>query len=442
MKERTNDVLLQYFERTLSDGLTLQELLQAAADTFAKLLNANAVYFFTEEKIWLRPAESERGICPQPADSSQEANGFSREEKARKGSWPAAPPEPELLEKIRTCMAKRAGRSVCVCKKDAAGMAWRLFWLKADGAVCGAAVCAMPVFPDGEALSGAHRLARYIAPRFANFVKEQKERPLPLFSGNAAAMLSHEFKTPLTVTLSSLQILRRKLKAGTVPENTEKYLDYAELNLYKALRITMNLVEAQEIRRDGRAAEPEYTDLAKMLTKLADDAQPYAEITGAHLFFENRASETCCLMCDVFYLERILLNLLSNALKHAPQNSTIYIVLEQKGDAVLIHVEDEGPGIPDEARGRLFEKFWRGPNERTGTGLGLYLSHRFAEEMGGALRAENRSQGGARFTLCLPLPMDEYADDALGSKPKDYHVDSRDALLQIEFSELLSQKCI
>ena len=226
-----------------------------------------------------------------------------------------------------------------------------------------------------------------------------------------------------------------------MPDSAEKYLDYTELNLYKALRIAINLIEAQYDQPGGGMIKPEYIDLidlAKMLGDFAANAQPYAEVTGARLVFENRVDEPCGLVCDVFYLERILMNLMSNALKHAPQNSTVRMLLEQSGSWLLIHVEDEGDGIPEETRGRLFEKFWRGTNEHTGTGLGLYLSQRFAEGMGGMLRAENRPQGGARFTLCLPLS----AADALGSGRSNRRIDPDDMLLRMEFSELLSQKCI
>lgn len=439
MKKGTNDVLLQYFEQTLSDGLTLQALLQAAADAFAGLLDANAVYFFTKKGTWLPPAEPAKDAWPLP-EPAEGAKRPGRAKKARKGGWPAAPPQPEMTERIRTCMAKKAGRSVCVCEKDAAGMAWWLFWLKTGQAVCGAAVCVVPVSPDQEALSGAHRLAKYVAPRFAALAKEPQGLLPALLSEDVVALLSHEFKTPLTVALSSLQLLRRKLEAEaeTVPESAGKYLNYTEVNLYKALRIAINLIDAQDDRPCSRVAVPEYADPGGILSDLAAGAQPYAEITGARLIFENRVDGACGLVCNVFYLERILLNLISNAFKHAPQNSTVRMVLEQNGSWLLIHVEDEGGGIPKEACGRLFEKYWRGPNERTGTGLGLYLSQRFAEGMGGMLRAENRPEGGARFTLCLPLS----AAHALGSGRSEHRIDSGDTMLRIEFSELLSQKCI
>lgn len=447
MKKRTNDVLVQYFKQTLSEELTLQELLQAAANAFTELLQASAVYFFTEKGTLLPPSEPARGACPHTAEPAKGKRSSGRVQKARPGSWPAAPPEPELFKKIETCLAGKAGRSVCVCKKDAAGRVWRLFWLKAKQAVCGAVVCAMPAAPDAEMLSGAHRLAGCVAPRFAALAKKPGQRPVSALSEDTAAMLSHEFKTPLTGALTSLQLLRRKLKAEAeiLPEGAGQYLDYAELNLYKALRLAINLVEAQYAGSGRRFVRPEYTDLAKMLAELVESTQPYAEITGVRLVFENCVGEGCGLVCDVFYLERILLNLLSNAFRYAPQNSLVRVALQQGEAELLICVEDEGPGISQEMRECLFQKFRHGPGEHTGAGLGLYLSQCFSGEMGGTLHAENRPQGGARFTLCLPRTGENASgpsSETLHGPSAAYHTDSRDTLLRIEFSELLCQKCI
>lgn len=91
-------------------------------------------------------------------------------------------------------------------------------------------------------------------------------------------MLSHEFKTPLTVVLSSLQLLRRRLcrPGKDIADGVEKYLDYAEQNLYKTLRLTANILDAQYADVKNVQTE-EYTDLAAALAETVEGARPYAQ---------------------------------------------------------------------------------------------------------------------------------------------------------------------
>lgn len=131
--------------------------------------------------------------------------------------------------------------------------------------------------------------------------------------------MSHEFKTPLTVVLSSLQLLRRRLcrPGKDIADGVEKYLDYAEQNLYKTLRLAANILDAQYADVKNVQTE-EYTDLAAALAETVEGARPYAQACGVTLRFENRSKGPCGLLCDTQRLDRIVLNLLSNALKHTP----------------------------------------------------------------------------------------------------------------------------
>jgi signal transduction histidine kinase len=109
-------------------------------------------------------------------------------------------------------------------------------------------------------------------------------------------------------------------------------------------------------------------------------------------------------------LEQALENLLANAIQHAPPGSSVRVraapdVLDGR-PAMRCTVEDDGPGIAPEDMERLFDPFFS--RRKGGTGLGLSIVHRVAEAHGGTVTAENRAQGGARFTLFLPLgPSDE-----------------------------------
>jgi two-component system, OmpR family, sensor histidine kinase KdpD len=107
---------------------------------------------------------------------------------------------------------------------------------------------------------------------------------------------------------------------------------------------------------------------------------------------------------DAVLIERVLVNLLENAAKYTPPGTPIEIGATASGDAVELHVDDRGPGLPRGREEAIFRKFERGQKESAtpGVGLGLAISRSIAEAHGGSLRAANREAGGARFTLRLP----------------------------------------
>jgi len=114
------------------------------------------------------------------------------------------------------------------------------------------------------------------------------------------------------------------------------------------------------------------------------------------------------LRIDPVLFEQVLFNLIDNAAKYAHPGTTITLRARRESGTVRIMVMDEGPGLPDEDREKVFDKFYRGragDSQRAGTGLGLAIARGFMEAMGGAITAANRSDGpGAVFTLTLPVP--------------------------------------
>jgi two-component system sensor histidine kinase KdpD len=105
---------------------------------------------------------------------------------------------------------------------------------------------------------------------------------------------------------------------------------------------------------------------------------------------------------DYVRLEQILLNLIGNAIRHGPPNTAVTVAVEN-ADCVRVRVMDHGAGIPQELRARVFEPFERfDPESGAGTGLGLAVSRRLAELLGGSLGVEDTPGGGATFVLTLP----------------------------------------
>jgi signal transduction histidine kinase len=100
---------------------------------------------------------------------------------------------------------------------------------------------------------------------------------------------------------------------------------------------------------------------------------------------------------------QVLLNLIGNALRYAPEGSQVWIRLEQDGEFARVIVADQGPGLDEEQQARVFGKFERlGRSGDGGSGLGLYISRRLARAMGGELSVESAPGQGARFILSVP----------------------------------------
>ena len=131
-----------------------------------------------------------------------------------------------------------------------------------------------------------------------------------------------------------------------------------------------------------------------------------AEARARHVSLEARVDGATKARCAPDKVERVLLNLLTNALRHTPSDGSIAVVVEPEPDEreVRVSVEDTGDGLSPESLRRMFERFWRGDPARSarGAGLGLAIARGLVEAHGGRIWAENRPGGGARVSFTLP----------------------------------------
>jgi two-component system sensor histidine kinase KdpD len=212
------------------------------------------------------------------------------------------------------------------------------------------------------------------------------------------AAVSHDLRTPL----ASARVAVTSLKStGDLfsPEERAELLDAAETSLARLTGLVDNLLDMSRLQAGVLGANPVPVAL--------DDAVPWAldEIGGAAAAVRlDVAPDLPEVAADPGLLQRILVNVLANALRHSPAGEPPMVIAGGQGATVELRVVDRGPGVPDEDRELMFTPFQRlgDRDNTTGVGLGLALSRGLAEAMGGSLAPEATPGGGLTMVLALP----------------------------------------
>jgi PAS domain S-box-containing protein len=211
--------------------------------------------------------------------------------------------------------------------------------------------------------------------------------------------VSHELRTPLTAILGFAVTLERRRN-----DLSEEELDRIVGELGQAARrlerLLADLLDVERVRRGAFSLTRSQTDVVRLVERViaaCDLDGRRVDISGGPVQMEIDAPK----------VERIVENLILNAVKHTPPESSIHVRLDDGSQGVLIAVEDDGPGIADEHKDTVFETFNRGPkmlSATPGAGIGLSLVARFAEAHGGRAWVEDRPSGGASVRVLLPGP--------------------------------------
>jgi histidine kinase len=185
----------------------------------------------------------------------------------------------------------------------------------------------------------------------------------------------------------------------------ERYLPALRQQTLALGQLVDDLFELARIDAGALTLELRDAPVAVLVRSCLRGLEAEAEARGVTMVAQTDASDAS-VRCAPEKVERVLLNLLTNALRHTPSDGTVAVVVESRGREVLLSVEDTGEGLPVDGSERLFERFWRGDPARSkgngGSGLGLAIARGLVEAQGGRIWAENRSEGGARISFTLP----------------------------------------
>jgi two-component system OmpR family sensor kinase len=249
--------------------------------------------------------------------------------------------------------------------------------------------------PHPEAEDEVAELARTLEAMLASLGAARGETEASLTRQREfVADASHELRTPLTSVLANLELLEEEL--------TGEQRETASSALRSSRRMRRLVADLLLLARAdaGRVAPHQPVDLSQVVTDAAAELEPVA---GDH---EISVSAPAGAQLDGARdeLHRLVLNLMENALRHTDPGTAVEATVERRNGVVVLAVEDDGPGIPVEMREKVFERFYRGSGEHSGSsGLGLSIVRAVAESHRGSVRLEEPLDGrGARFVVRFP----------------------------------------
>lgn len=218
------------------------------------------------------------------------------------------------------------------------------------------------------------------------------------------ANISHELRTPLTLLLAPLETLLQQPDVTTNPQ-TLAFLRTMQTNGLRLLRLINGLLDLVRLEAGHMEVKPEPLALPEFLQGLASTLRPAAE--GRHIQFScSLGAGVGAALIDRDKIEKILLNLLFNALKFTPANGRVEMRAGREVDQLVLQVQDSGVGISEQQLPHVFSRFWQADSsarrQYPGAGIGLALVKELTEIQNGSVSVESAAGQGTLFTVRLP----------------------------------------
>ncbi|HVS95333.1 MAG TPA: ATP-binding protein [Puia sp.] len=228
-----------------------------------------------------------------------------------------------------------------------------------------------------------------------------REKELNETKSRFVALASHEFKTPLSVILSSTNLIERYIGQG-MEEQRSRHLRRIRSNVDNLKTLLNDFLSVERLEVGGVRNDPALTDTVKLSGEVIQDMEEACK-EGQRFEIIVRGQRRPAIV-DQHLLRNILNNLLSNAIKYSPNGSIIVLTLQFDDNIILIRVADNGIGIPAGEQEHLFERFFRATNTGgvSGTGLGLSIVKKYLDLMEGTIAVESRPGAGTTVTVSLP----------------------------------------
>jgi len=250
--------------------------------------------------------------------------------------------------------------------------------------------------------------------------------------------ISHELKTPLNVVFSANQLMELYLKNDSLEANREKIsksISIIKQNCYRFTKLINNIVDLSRIDSGFFNANLSNENIVDVIEDIVQSVSSYIKAKGLSIVFDTNTEEKV-IACDPYKIERIILNLISNAVKFTNPGGSIFVNVLDKVDTVEIVVKDTGIGIDNDHLNNIFERFHQVDNSLSrnaeGSGIGLFLVKSIVDLHGGKISAESKAREGSIFRIELPVRNVKNTKVIEKLSPGDNKI----KMINIEFSDI------
>ncbi|HTB07843.1 MAG TPA: PAS domain S-box protein [Bacteroidia bacterium] len=235
----------------------------------------------------------------------------------------------------------------------------------------------------------------------------EKERQLNELKSRFVSMASHEFRTPLGAILSSTSLMEEYLsrKDSTldfVREKSDRHIKRIKSSIGNLISILNDFLSLEKLEQGKVDSSPVLFKITDFSDELIEDVQPTLK-KGQKIEHTHKGAAKTEVFIDQQMLRNVLINLLSNASKYSPEDSSIELITTNTSDGIVVSITDHGMGIPEDDKVHLFERFFRAKNSMNvqGTGLGLNIVKRYVDLMGGDISFTSKEGEGTTFTVTV-----------------------------------------
>ena len=218
------------------------------------------------------------------------------------------------------------------------------------------------------------------------------------------ANISHEFKTPVNVIYSAIQMQDMKRECNDINEIL-KFNSIIKQNCYRLIRLIDNFIDSSKLTEQNYKLSLKCLNIVSVVENTTMSILSFAEMKGIEVIFDTEEEEFFVL-ADKDLIERSILNILSNSIKYNKENGMINVFVGSREEMVIVEVQDSGIGIPNEKQKYIFNRYARIKESKSGykegSGLGLNIVQEIVKKFNGEIKRESEEGVGTKRTLIIP----------------------------------------